>query len=61
LGGAVARLKGDQTLGVNLFEALQRGQSLDGFTRFLLSEPYFIQALQIEPEFRSSAKKMRES
>src|SRR5271157_1712841 len=37
------------------------GKGLDGFSCLLLGEPQLVEALEIQPEFRTRAKKMREA
>jgi hypothetical protein len=46
---------------MNWFESLQFGQRTDGLPRSLLSQPDFIEALQVQPEFRTGAEEMSET
>jgi hypothetical protein len=46
---------------MNLFESLQRGQRTNRLPRSLLSQPDFIETLQVQPEFRTGAKEMSQT
>jgi hypothetical protein len=45
----------------NKIAPIEPGKSLDGFAGFLLGKPQFVEALEIQPKFRTCAEKMSEA